>query len=289
MVSAHTEKTDISLAFESSLRRHYHTGNVVYSGDSIVIRRTEIGHHFAYADATEFLVSPGGEQVIASIPQGATLEDTCTYFLGPVMGWVLRLHGVVCLHASTIVIGERAVAFCGPPGAGKSTTAAAFSQRGYAVLAEDIAALDDHGGSFAVRPGYPRVNLWPDSAAALRGSADELPAITPNWEKRYLPLNNALGRFHFSPSSLAAIYVIGDRREQPEPEIHPLHCVEALITLASNTYTPYLLDEAMRAREFDVLTRLVKHVPVRSLAPPADISDIGHLCDGILQDYESIS
>jgi len=264
-------------------------GQIVHAGDSIVIRRTGAGHHFAYADATEFLVSPDASHVTAFTPAGAAFEDTCTYFVGPVMGWVLRLKGVVCLHASTVVIGDRAVAFCGPPGAGKSTTAAALSQRGYPVLAEDIAALDEEGNSFSVRPGYPRVNLWPASAAALCGSADFLPAITPNWEKRYLPLDKGCARFHASPARLAAIYVLGERRPQPEPEIKPLQSVEALIALAGNTYTPYLLDEAMRAREFDVLSRLVKHIPVRRVHPPAAIADINRLCDGVVSDFESLS
>jgi hypothetical protein len=184
------------------------------------------------------------------------------------MGFVLRLHGVVCLHASTVLIDGVAVSFCGEPGAGKSTTAGALAQRGYPVLAEDVAALDDQIDSFFVRPGYPRVNLWPESAAALCGSADALSAITPNWGKRYLPLDNGVARFHALPAPLAAIYILSGRRRQANPEIQPLHSVEALIALAANTYTPYLLDEAMRAREFDVLTRLVKHIPIRRIYPP---------------------
>ena len=55
---------------------------------------------------------------------------------------------MVCPHASTVVIGGRAVAFCGPQGAGKSTTAVALAQQGYAVPAEDVAALDDRGSGF---------------------------------------------------------------------------------------------------------------------------------------------
>jgi hypothetical protein len=287
LLPASSSKMDIVVTFDTSRPLACGTGQVVHCGSSVVVWRTDIGHYFAYEDNTEFLVSPAGDQIFAFMPLGATLEDTCTYLIGPVMGFVLRLHGLVCLHASTVVIGGRAVAFCGSPGAGKSTTAAAFAQRGYPVLAEDVAALDDRG-SFCIRPGYPRVNLWPDSAAALWGSPDALPAITPNWEKRYVPLGNIAAQFHTSPAPLAAVYVIGGRSRQPKPEIQPLQSVEALIALAANTYTPYLLDRVMRAREFDVLTHLVRHVPVRRVLPPADIANIGGLCDGLLKDYESL-
>lgn len=278
---------DISVGFDSSCPLAYSIGQVIYRRDSLIVRRTDAGYHFSYEDNTEFLVTPAGDQIFASTPPGATLEDTCTYFVGPVMGFVLRLRGVVCLHASTVVIGGRAVAFCGPPGSGKSTTAAAFAQRGYPVLTEDIAALDICE-SFCIRPGYPRVNLWPDSIAKLWGSPDALPAITPNWEKRYLELGNGAAEFYTSSAPLVAIYVIGERGWLQEAKIQSLQPVEALITLASNTYTPYLLDTTMRALEFDVLTRLVKHVPVRRVSPSADIGNIGRLCDGLLKDYESL-
>ena len=280
---------DITVTFSPPNRCLGRNVRITYRSQSIVVRRTEAGHHFAYSDATEFLVSPNGNQIIAVTPPDSTFEDTCTYLVGPVMGFVLRLHGIVCLHASGVVIGGRAVAICGPPGAGKSTTAAALAQRGYPILAEDIAALDDQADCFCVQAGYPRVNVWPESAAALCGSAETLPAITPNWGKRYLPLDDSSGPlFHSSPAPLAAIYVLGERREQTHPEFQALHSVEALIALASNTYTPYLLDEAMRAREFDVLTRLVKHVPVRRVYPPCDFSNISHFCEGLLNDFASL-
>ena len=49
--------------------------------------------------------------------------------LGPVFAFVLRLRGAVTFHASAVRIGD-AVAFLGPQGAGKSTTAAALALRG---------------------------------------------------------------------------------------------------------------------------------------------------------------
>lgn len=279
-------EADLEIAFGQVPPSARESAGVVYDEESLTVSRTRTGYHFTYSDKTEFLISESADRVTASTPPGATLEDTCTYLVGPVLGFALRLRGVVCLHASTVVIGGRAIAFCGAPGAGKSSTAAAFAQMGYPVLAEDVAALDDRGDTFAVQPGYPRVNLWPHSAAALCGSADALPAITPNWEKRYLPLHRS---FHSDPAPLAAIYILRDRLAQSRPEIRPLKPMDALIALASNTYTPYLLDAAMRVREFDVLTRLTRSVPVRAISPPADIADIGALCDGILSDFAALS
>jgi hypothetical protein len=60
--------------------------------------------------------------------------------------------------------------------------------------------------------------------------------------------------------------------------------MESLLALAANTYSYYLLDAAMRAREFEVLRRLVQTVPVRAVSAPNDFAGIGQLCDGILAD-----
>lgn len=49
--------------------------------------------------------------------------------------------GQVQLHASTVVIAGKAVAFCGPAGAGKSGAALACLARGATLLADDITWL----------------------------------------------------------------------------------------------------------------------------------------------------
>jgi hypothetical protein len=118
-------------------------------------------YRFHYADQTQFVMDQGGTRVWAAWPAPLTLEDTATYLLGPVMGFVMLLRGIVCLHASAIAIGDEAIALVGPGGSGKSTTAAAFLKRGYRVLAEDVVTLDDRGDHFLVRPGYPLIRLWP--------------------------------------------------------------------------------------------------------------------------------
>src|SRR5439155_24208272 len=80
-----------------------------------------------YSDGTEFIIDRKGTEVWCVWPDTLTLEDAVVYLLGPVLGFVLRLRGITCLHASAISVGDRAVVLLGPAGAGKSTTAAAFA------------------------------------------------------------------------------------------------------------------------------------------------------------------
>ena len=238
----------------------------------------------AYYDGTRIYVDAAGTRVWALGPNDATIEDTATYLLGPTLGFVLRLRGVTCLHASAVAIGGKAVAFVGPSGFGKSSLAAAFAKRGHAVLTDDVAPLEEAQESFAIWPAYPRVRLWPRSVESLFGAEDALPRITPSWDKRFLALDGE--RFHFQakPLDVAAIYLLADRETQRAPRIEAVQGRDALISLVANTYTTYLLDRAMRAREFDVLGRLTRNVIVRRAVPAEDFARIGALCDAIEAD-----
>jgi hypothetical protein len=241
---------------------------------------------FSYADKTEFALDRAGTEIWAAWPMSLSLEDTCTYLLGPVMGFVMLLRGVVCLHASAVAIGNQAIALLGPAGSGKSTTAAAFSQRGYSILAEDVVTLDDRLDHFLVRPGYPCIRLWPASVKVLYGSETHLPKLTPHWDKCYLELND---RFENRPLPLAAIYYLNERSEDPPaPFVETLDRSEGLMSMVANTYATKLMDKQMRAREFGLLTRVLNNVPLRRVTPHTDPLRIPELCDRILSDYELI-
>jgi hypothetical protein len=219
-----------------------------------------------------------------------TLEDTATYLLGPIMGFVLLLRGCISLHASTIAIRGLAVVLIGPAGSGKSTTAAAFAGRGYSILAQDVMTLDDQGNSFLVRPAYPCIRLWPSSVAALYGPQAKVLRLTPTWDKCYLDLTQKRYRFNKDPLPLAAIYVLDDRLEDPSfPSVRDLSPAQALISLIENTYLNYLMDREMLATKFELLGRVLANVPIRQIIPHSDPAYISKLCTTLIEDFEGLN
>lgn len=250
------------------------------------------GEHLrvSFCDGTVFLMSRDGTRIWGTWPDSLTLEDTAVYLLGPIIGLALRLKGIACLHASAVVIGDRAVALLGPAGAGKSTTAAAFARMGFPVLSEDVVALTESEHAVAAQPGYAHVRLWPAAVEILYQVRDALPPLTRNWDKRGLDLTANGYHFHPHAQPLAAIYLLNDRRSTTEaPMVEPMPARDALMTLVANTYVNYWLEPAMRAAEFEVLTRLVARVPIRTVTPHADPAHLSRLCDVILEDFQSIS
>jgi hypothetical protein len=245
-----------------------------------------------YRDGTEFVLDRHGTHVWATWLETSTLEDAASYLLGPVLGLLLRLRGVTCLHASAVAVGGWAVAFLGPAGAGKSTTAAAFAGRGYSVLADDIAALSQQGGAFLVLPGYPRLRLWPWTVDALTAAGGKFPRLPPDWgERRYhLDLTRNGYRFQQQPLPLAAIYVLEERRNDAvAPAIEAMPAAAGLMTLVANTSMNYLLDNAMRAREFEFLGRVLACVPLRRITLPADLARLPALCDAVHRDVQGLT
>jgi hypothetical protein len=242
---------------------------------------------FAYADGVRFLLDPSGSEVRGSWPASSTLDDAVTYLLGPVCAFLLRLRGLTCLHASAVAVGDGAVAFVGPPGAGKSTLAATFARRGHRVMSDDVVAIGD-ADELSVEPGPVRLRLWPESVRALYGTPDALPALTPTWDKRYLDVSTAGCQYQHRRLPLIAVYVLGERSAHATlPRIERLSPAAALLALVANTQASHLADAVMRAREFRVLARIVETLPVSRVIAHDQLGRLGVLYETILADVEA--
>jgi hypothetical protein len=267
----------------------YVSGRGEGSAPSLRAWRHDGGSYFRllYFDGTDFVVESGGRHVWARWSASSTIEDTATYLLGPVLGLVLRLRGITCLHGSAVADRGTAIALVGPQGAGKSTTAAAFARLGYAVLADDIVPVVRQEGSWWVEPAYPQVRLWPDSVEALCGAPDALPPLTPTWDKRALDLTTTGYRFENRRLPLAAIYLLDATAGSAAPEIHATGGRAGMLSLLGNTYVSYLLENRMRAREFEDLVSVAVDVPIRRVSYSRQFAHVPGLCSAIRADCEA--
>jgi hypothetical protein len=108
-----------------------------------------------YSDGASFVVDAQACRVWGTLRPPLTDADLATYFLGPVLGFILRRRLITSLHASAVELFGHAVAVSGDAGFGKSTTAAALALRGVPVLSEDIAALHEGGWPLLRHPWLP--------------------------------------------------------------------------------------------------------------------------------------
>lgn len=233
----------------------------------------------AYSDGLQFWFDQRGASVWCTWPENLTVADAAVYLLGPVLGILLRLRGTMCLHASAAAFGGHAVAFAGPEGAGKSTTATALGRRGHAIISDDIVAIEERNGEFFVLPAHPYVCLWPESVEMLYGAEKRLPGFAAIWDKGRLSLAEHDLQFQERAMPLSAVCLLGERSSDASaPFIETAPPRESLLALIANSYGTNLLERGMRAREFELLGRLVKQLPVWMLRPNQDGSKIEDLC-----------
>lgn len=257
---------------------HYRWPDTPGVPPSVDVRRDATrGFWFRYDDGTEFTLDHAATRIEASWADASTLEDTATYLLGPVLGFALRLRGVLAFHASAVLINGRAVLLVGPSGAGKSTTAAAFATAGVPVLADDVVAVRVVDGVTLAYPSYRLLRLWDESERILFGTSGRLPLLTPTWDKRALPLGRE-HPFHESPAPLGDLFLLAPRSEDPRaPRVEALRRGDAFMQLVANTYANYLLDDTMRGHEMRALDAVLRGRRIQRLVPHADPSRLDAL------------
>jgi hypothetical protein len=237
-----------------------------------------------------FDVEPSGRRVVISVAPDLPKADLMAYLSGHVMGCVLRLRGLTCLHAAVVNINGRAIALMGPKGSGKSTLAAALAERGYPVLTDDIAAISEDDGGIKVAPAYPRLRLWPESQQFVPGlSIDALPRVLSTMEKRYQPLtgDGATWRFSTSGAPLAGLYVLSVSSESAA-QVTTTSPARGIMALTANTYAAYLEDTSSRRRDFRMLGIVASRAPVCIASGPRGLDGFRERCARIIEHAESL-
>lgn len=294
--------TDVSVRFDDGMENAadyrptdealWYTSDILDASGNPALniwKRRQTGEYrMHYSHGLTFYIDARLTEITVRCDEPVALDEMAAFLLGPVMGVVLRLRGMTCLHASAVSAYGKAIAFVGIAGAGKSTTAALFAQKGHAVLSDDIVALFERGSCFYVLPAYPYLNLWPWTIEMLSRSPNAAPGKTAAnaLEKLRMALGTENSKFQGEALPLAVVYVLSKRSAALRaPFVENFAPQTALISLVANTYGNTILDTTMRAQEFRVLGRLTKSVPIRHVIARDDTSQLSRLYEVICEDF----
>ena len=171
------------------------------------------------------------DHLVISAREGATSSELRLFLLGSALGILCHQRGRFIIHASSVSIGGRSIAFAGRSGAGKSTLAAAFARAGHRFLSDDVCLIDTEAlGGPVVLPAFPRLKLWRDSLMAANVPLTGLERNRTFQDKyHYVPA----GGFDPTPVPLAAIVILDtagfdqpatvERIERPADIMRNLH------------------------------------------------------------------
>ncbi len=175
-----------------------------------------------------------GCRITVHADPGVDDDSVRLFMLGSAMGAVLAQRGRMVLHGNAIRVDDRALVCVGPSGAGKSTLAAALMQRGHAVLADDVVAIDLEGRTL---PGLPRIKLWRDAAEHLTVPTAGLGRVRPAIDKFNLPMGTAAAP---APVPVRWLYLLGTHREDTVT-ITPVRGIDSFKLLQENLYRARIL------------------------------------------------
>lgn len=234
---------------------------------------------FSIPDLALFAIE-GGTTITISPEKGADEDKLRLYVLGSCMGAILLQRKILPLHGSAVVIDNKAYAFIGDSGHGKSTLASSFIQRGFQLLTDDVIAvtLNDHNIPY-VTPAYPQQKLWQESLDAFGMNSDQFRPVYDRETKYAIPVTS---QFSNDTLPLAGIFELV-KMNCCHAGIRSIHKLERLPLLYHHTYRNFFLpDKGLTKWHFDTTARLSGNIDIYQLQRPLHESTVHQLTDMVL-------
>lgn len=232
----------------------------------------------------EFLVSANGRKILGYSLNADCRETLQAFFFGRVLSFALLKLGIEQLHATAVVIHDRAVGFMGDAGYGKSTLAAAFVQKGYPLLTDDLLVIYQKGTSFFARPGLPRLKLFADSAKAV--CSDVLgPETAVNRVSGKQVTRLSATRFYEADAPIQVLYLLDPAPAETKViTIDELRQHKAFVEICKAAFNGEITEGKRLKEHFLMASRLASSVPVKRLSVPRSLAALPSVCDAVLAD-----
>lgn len=233
-----------------------------------------------FARTARFAIDPGARAITCEPVGRAGIEAIRPVLVNQVMPLVLGRERLV-LHASAVALPAGAVAFAGPPGAGKSTLAAAMALRGLTLISDDFLVIDRSAGTPHAVPAGVEPRLWPDSAQALfPGAARGFPLVGQRSSKRRVsPAARAGVAVETRAVALAAMFIITPAL--PPGMLARMARRDAFAALAS---LAFVAEVDAPSAAHDTLARIaavVARVPVWQIGMLKDFASLDRVCEAV--------
>jgi hypothetical protein len=217
----------------------------------------------------------GGCQITIDRAPGPTDDTIRVFLLSTVLGALLQQRGMLVLHGSAIATDRGAILFVGQSASGKSTQAAAFWQRGYRVLADELCVLHVGPGEVVLWPASGPLKLWADALEKLGIATEGLAPVRPALEKYALPVSD-LSR---GPIPVIAVYVLATSNQR-ELTLTTLTGVDKFRALTDHTFRlRFVSGMQLLGQHFQQVQALVNCVPAARVVRPRSLFLLRELAD----------
>lgn len=238
---------------------------------------------FHVPDTAIFLIENGNRIVVSPIDE-TKHDEIRLYLLGTCMGALLMQRKLLTLHGSAIVIDGNAYAIVGDSGAGKSTLAAAFIERDYHLLSDDVIPITfSRDGKPLVVPSYPSQKLWLETLDHYGKDPSELKSIVFRETKFSVPIES---QFVSSVTPLAGVFEL-TKTDNQLISLKTIEKLDQFYLLYKHTYRNFLYARAgLMDWHFQTSIQIASQIPLYQLKRPTGRFTADELVELILATIE---
>lgn len=252
---------------------------------SALFYRLTDGYLVRIAGHADFHVDLEHSAVGCHAVPGAFGKDCQTLFRNTIRPLIANFLGGLNIHASANVAFDKAWAFVGISGRGKTTLATALAKMGYPYLTDDALPLESRSSGYWAMPGDPEIRLCSDSLSAL--DLEENPTLLRRAGVKSAVQANPATPYQAAPARLGAIFFLGAGAagklsiEKVEPAV-------ALIRLIEHSLILDVEDRERLQSHFERLTQLATAIPCFYLDYPRQFADLPLVIEELTEHLRSI-
>jgi hypothetical protein len=168
-----------------------------------------------------------GKEIIFEPKEGYTPEKLGSWLLGFSFAMALLQRRTLAIHCSALSYDEGAILISGVPGAGKSSLTRVLLERGYKILADDVAAVEDREDGIFVHPTFPYQKLCRNEVEKRNLDMSELIYINEDKDKFLVPVKEHFDN-NVRPLKYLIFVIIGNNEEIERRQLTGLNQLFAL-------------------------------------------------------------
>jgi len=203
-----------------------------------------------------------GNHITVEPEINADMKSVKLFLLGSCMGALMYQRNRLVIHGNAIRFGDECLVFAGHSGNGKSTLAAAFHQRGYNILTDDLSVIDEQG---EVQPSYPQLKLWHDTAKKLNIDVSGLNRIRLHVDKYAYPITAS---FCERPLPIKALYIL-ETHNKNNFVIESIEGMNKFTELTAQSYRQGYLDGlGLKAQHLQLCAKNANKIQIKRVTRP---------------------
>ena len=208
--------------------------------------RYEIGMEYsAFTNKGGYYVIRDGREIIYEVKEGYTPQTVSSWLLGFAMAMLLLQRRVHAVHCSAVTDKDGTFLISGEPGAGKSSLTRKLLERGYHIMADDVAAVKKKSVTSAsdrdndcekkhayVYPAFPYQKLCRNEVESRDFRMDELIYIGEDKDKFFVPVKD---KFVVEPKPLKFMIFLR-ALDVPEVKMEKLSGINQFMAFRTNLF-----------------------------------------------------